>query len=91
MQCTAITAHKYDRHHFGLMANYQALKASLAKNGEVMIRLDTGEEIELHIHNVKFEDSTQEVVVDAGTETYWIGADRVSYYWIHKEGFKRKE
>lgn len=71
------------------MANYQALKASLAKNGEVMIRLDTGEKIELHVHNVKFEDSTQEIVVDAGTETYWIGADRVSYYWIHKEGFEK--
>lgn len=72
------------------MANFQALKASLAKNGEVMIRLDTGEEIELHIHNVKFEDSTQEIVVDAATETYWIGVDRVSYYWIHKEGFEKK-
>lgn len=26
-------------------------------------------------------------MVDAGIETYWIGADRVSYYWIHKDGF----
>ena len=49
------------------MANYGALKASLNKNGEVMIRLDTGEKIELHIHNVKFEDSTREIVVDGGT------------------------
>jgi hypothetical protein len=72
------------------MANYKALKASVAKNGEVMIRLDTGEKIELHIHNVKFEDNTEEVVVDAGTETYWIGADRVSYYWVHKEGFEKE-
>jgi len=30
------------------MANYDALKASVDKNGEVMIRLDTGEKIELH-------------------------------------------
>lgn len=87
--CPAVVTHKYDRRHFYAMANYQALKASLAKNGEVMIRLDTGEEIELHIHNVKFEDSTQEIIVDAGAETYWIGADRVSYYWIHKEGFEK--
>ncbi len=72
------------------MANYEGLKASVAKNGEVMIRLDTGEKIELHIHNVKFEDATKEIMVDAGTETYWIGADRVSYYWIHKEGFEKE-
>jgi hypothetical protein len=73
-----------------LMANYDALKASVDKNGEVMIRLDTGEKIELHKHNVKFEDRTQEIVVDSGTQTSWIGSDRVSYYWIHKEGFEKE-
>jgi hypothetical protein len=72
------------------MASYEALKASLDKNGEVMICLDTGEKLELHKHNVKFDDSTNEIVVDAGTETYWIGADRVSYYWLHKEAFEKK-
>ena len=71
------------------MANYEALKASVAKNGEVMIRLDTGEKIELHIHNVKFDDTTKEVIVDSATETYFIGVDRVSYYWIHREGFEK--
>ncbi|HEY7227090.1 MAG TPA: hypothetical protein VH481_03095 [Nitrososphaeraceae archaeon] len=73
-----------------MMANYDALKASVAKNGEVMIRLDTGEKIELHIHNVKFDDTTKEVVVDAASETYFIGVDRVSYYWIHKEGMAKE-
>jgi hypothetical protein len=72
------------------MANYEALKDSLNKNGEVMIRLDTGESIELHIHNVKFVDRTKEIVVDSGTQITWIGADRVSYYWIHKEGFEKE-
>ncbi len=72
------------------MASYEALKASLDKNGEVMIRLDTGEKIELHKHNVKFEKATEEIVIDSGTEMYWIGADRVSYYWIHKEGFEKE-
>jgi hypothetical protein len=71
------------------MANFEALKASVAKNGEVMVRLDTGEKIELHIHNVKFDDTTKEVIVDAATETYFIGVDRVSYYWIHREGFEK--
>jgi hypothetical protein len=50
------------------MANYEALKASVDKNGEVMIQVDTSEEIELHRHNVWFEDSTKEIVVDAGTK-----------------------
>jgi hypothetical protein len=66
------------------------LKASVEKNGEVMVRLDTGEKIELHKHNVKFENANKEIVVDAATETYWIGADRVSYYWIHKEGIEKE-
>jgi hypothetical protein len=73
------------------MANYEALKASLDKNGEVMIQVDTGEEIELHKHNVRFEDSTEEIVVDAGTKTYWIDADKVSYYWIHKEDIEKEK
>jgi len=72
------------------MANYEALKASVAKNGEVMIRLDTGEKIELHMHNVKFDDATKEVIVDAATETYFIGVDRISYYWFHKEGMMKE-
>ena len=55
-----------------------------------MILLDTGKKIQLHIHNVKFEDATKEIVVDAAAETYFIGIDRVSYYWIHKEGYGEK-
>ena len=66
------------------MANYEALKTSLEQNGELLIRLDTGEKMELHKHNVKFVESTEEIVIDSGTETFWIGADRISYYWIHK-------
>jgi hypothetical protein len=53
--------------------------------------IDTGEKIELHKHNVKFDDSTKEIIVDAGTETYWIDSDKVAYYWIHKEGFEGKQ
>jgi hypothetical protein len=67
------------------MASFEALKTSVEQNGEVLIRLDTGEKMELHKHNVKFENDTEEIVIDAGTETFWIGADRISYYWIHKE------
>jgi hypothetical protein len=72
------------------MANFESLKESVDKNGEVMIRIDSGEKIELHKHNVKFDDATKEIIVDSGTETYWIGADRVSYYWIHKERIEKE-
>ncbi|VFJ12379.1 hypothetical protein [Candidatus Nitrosocosmicus franklandus] len=70
------------------MAN-ENIKKCLEESGEVMIRLDNNESIELHKHNVRFEDSSQEIVVDTGTETYWISADKVSYYWIHKEGMEK--
>lgn len=85
-------AEKYNSFYNYLMAmaSYEALKASVEKNGEVMIRLDTGDKIELHKHNVTFDDSTKEIIVDAARETFWIGADRVSYYWIHKEGFEKE-
>ena len=73
------------------MANFKALKESLEKNGEVMIKLDNGEKIELHKHNVTFNDSTQEVIVDAAKETYWIDVNKITYHWIHREGIERKE
>jgi hypothetical protein len=67
------------------MANFEAVKTSLDQNGELLIRLDTGEKMELHKHNVSFEKTTEEIVIDGGTDIYWIAADRISYYWIHKE------
>ncbi|KAA2281371.1 hypothetical protein [Candidatus Nitrosocosmicus sp. SS] len=72
------------------MANYENIKKCLEQNGEVMIRLDSNESIELHKHNMKFSDSSEEIKVDAGTETFWISADKVSCYWIHKEGFSKE-
>jgi hypothetical protein len=55
-----------------------------------MIRLSSGEELELHKHNTKFDDNTKEIIVDAATETYWITADNITYHWIHKEGIKKE-
>ncbi|MEM2855870.1 MAG: hypothetical protein QW416_02040 [Candidatus Nitrosocaldaceae archaeon] len=72
------------------MVDYNTLKMRLEEYGEVMIRVDTGEKIELHKHNVTFEDSTKEIKVDAGTDTYWINTDRITYYWIHKEKFEKE-
>jgi len=68
------------------MANYESIRSSVENNGEVMIRLSSGEELELHKHNVKFDDGTKEIIVDGGSEVYWINAENIVYYWIHKEG-----
>lgn len=72
------------------MANFQRIKDELEKSGELMLKLGSGEKIELHKHNVSFDDSTQEIKVDAATETYWISADSVAYYWIHREGIEKE-
>jgi hypothetical protein len=71
------------------MANYDSIKNSVETNGEVMIRLGSGEELELHKHNLRFDDNTKEIIVDAGTEIYWVTADNIVYHWIHKEGIKK--
>ncbi len=48
-----------------MMASYETVKNSVQNNGEVMIRLSSGEELELHKHNTKFDDNTKEIIVDA--------------------------
>lgn len=72
------------------MANFQGIKNELEKSGELMLKLGSGEKIELHKHNVTFDDSTKEIKVDASSETYWISADSVAYYWIHREGVEKE-
>ncbi len=42
----------------------------LEQNGEVMVRFDDNERIELHKHNVRFDDDSREIVIDAGIATY---------------------
>jgi hypothetical protein len=72
------------------MSDYKAIKECLEKNGETMIKLATGEKLELHTHNVTFDDSKKEIVVDGGSEKYWIDANQVVYYWIHKEKIEKE-
>ena len=47
-----------------------------------MLKLGSGEKLELHKHNTALDESSQEIKVDVATETYWISADSVAYYWI---------
>ena len=72
------------------MANFQRIKDELEKSGELMLKLGSGEKIELHKHNASFDESTQEIKVGAASETYWISADNVAYYWIHREGMEKE-
>ncbi len=71
------------------MSIYESIKNGLDKYGEIMIRLDTGEELELHKHNVQFNDLDKEIIVDASVETYFISPDHIAYYWYHKEKAKK--
>jgi hypothetical protein len=73
------------------MVNYQALKSCQEKDGEVKIKTDNGHQIELYKHNARSDDATKQIIVDAYSETYWIYSEKVSNYWIHREGFQSKE
>jgi hypothetical protein len=63
---------------------YERLEQALSDFGEVMIRLDSGEEAELHLHNVEFVGEPF-VKVDADNETIWFNAEKVESYWIHED------
>jgi hypothetical protein len=62
---------------------YDRLEEALNQNGELMIRLDSGKEAELHLHNTKFIEEPM-VRVDADDEVHWFNAEKVEEYWIHK-------
>ena len=62
----------------------EKIKKILEKSGELMIKVSDGQTFELHLHNTTFEDDNI-IVVDTGTEKYWIVADEVVYFWIHKK------
>lgn len=72
------------------MADFNRIKEELEKSGELMLRLSTGEKIELHKHNVTFDESNKEIKIDAGSETIWIPVDAVEYYMIHREGIEKE-
>lgn len=61
---------------------YERLRNLLADSGEVMIRLDSGEEAELHRHNVSFEDEPM-IKVATADAVHWFNAEKVESFWIH--------
>lgn len=65
-------------------STFERLEQSLEENGELMVRTASGDELELHTHNVSFEDDPY-LRVDADDETHWVNAQFVERYWIHEE------
>jgi hypothetical protein len=63
---------------------YDILKQALEENGEIMVKTDSGEERELHLHNVEFLDNGL-IKIDANDEIHWFNAEKVERYWIHKD------
>jgi len=63
---------------------FEQLQDALDENGELMIRLDSGEDRELHLHNTEFLDSGL-IKVDADDEIHWVNPEKVERYWIHKD------
>jgi hypothetical protein len=64
---------------------YQQVKKALKNYGELMVMVSDGRKFELHLHNVKFEDSSKLIYIDGGKEQYWVDGQEILYYWIHKE------
>ncbi|MEM4311203.1 MAG: hypothetical protein QXX95_02300 [Nitrososphaerales archaeon] len=67
------------------MVDYNSLKKALEENGELMVKTDSGDQFELHKHNVTFDDTTKSIRIDGAAEIYWIDSTKIEYYWIHKK------
>jgi len=63
---------------------YQRIKEKLQETGELMILTDSGQERELHLHNVEFKEEPI-AKVEGGEGAHWINLNKVEEYWIHQE------
>lgn len=63
---------------------YQRISEQIEESGEIMVRTTSGEELELHKHNVEFLDEPY-VEIEADDEVHWLDTTTVERYWIHKE------
>lgn len=61
---------------------YEHLQDALQEYGEIMIRMSSGEDRELHLHNAEFLEEPI-IKVDAEDEVHWLNANEVERYWIH--------
>ncbi len=63
---------------------FDRLQNALEEKGEIMIRFDSGETAELHLHNTEFLDDPI-IKVDGGDAVHWFNAEKVESYWIHDD------
>ena len=65
------------------MINADILEEKLEEYGELMIRFDSGEDRELHLHNTEFLDDL--VKVEADDEIHWFNPEKIERFWIHED------
>lgn len=64
---------------------YQLVKKTLKEAGELMVKMSDGQTFELHLHNTDFDDKGELIILDTGTEKYWISSQEIAYLWTHKK------
>lgn len=63
---------------------FERLRTAIDEKGEVMVRMASGDELELHKHNVSVDEAPW-LEVGGDEETHWLNAQHVEHYWIHDE------
>lgn len=67
------------------MEMFELLQENLEEYGELMIRMDSGEDRELHLHNTEFLEDEGLVKVEADDEIHWFDGEKVERFWIHED------
>jgi hypothetical protein len=63
---------------------FEILQDELEDKGEIMIRTDSGEDRELHLHNTEFLESGL-IRVEGDDEIHWLNGEKIERYWIHED------
>ena len=59
------------------------VEEKLEEHGEVIIRMDSDKEYELHLGNTEIEDDR--IYIDAITREYYLDASKIESYYVHYE------
>jgi len=65
------------------MSKLKQIQTLLDEKGELMVMSYTGEKVELHKHNVGFDESSDTIEIDGGTKKFWLIPPKIAYYWTH--------
>ncbi len=63
---------------------YERIRDALQESGELMLRMASGEDVEVHLHNTEFIEEPI-IKVEGQDETHWFNAEQVERYWIHQD------